>query len=194
MKKKVLIISIAILLILIVYLYYKLIIVNNLNSIETKYEVSKIQTIRNNWTKKYNYLDLSKYKNRTLGELITLISLKMPYLSRRTSYSFDELHRSGVERNFINYDFYIDSNRILILNVFMPVKLNGIIEKLIDEKKDIFRFIENQKEYYIRQLIIEYKKPVSRYNMINSPETVLPGPNQDPYFRKLDSLKAVLKR
>lgn len=189
MKKKLVIVCSLFILLFIVFIILKTI--NFKDDNESVFGISKIQENSKDFVRDTNFIDFLQYKNKTIGELIKVISLKIPFLHKLTTYESEDFN-SNIHRDFIKYVFYYDSNNVIIFNFYLPIKMDSIIFKLLKEGKDIYEFVENQDKYYIKQLKVDYKKEHIYLNL--KLEEMLPGPNQDPFYKTLDSLKAVLKR
>ncbi len=200
MKKKIIWFASIVVLFILVYFIYKLVINEKIEETENIFKISRIpkNLLNNDISHEIQYFDLKQYKELELGDLINRISFKLPLINKLSSYPDKISLKSGYysmpKRNYIRYVFYLDSTYNLIFNVYLPISLDSNIFKIINEGKDIYKYVEKQKEYYIIQLKFDYKKYIKRYLIDLIPEKVLPGTEQDSVFRKIDSLKAVLKR
>ena len=200
MKKIIIWFASIVVLFIVVYIIDKLVLNEKHEETENIFKISRISKIllNNEFSHEVPYFNLNQYKELELGDLINRITFKLPLINKLTSYPDKIALKSGYfsmpKRNYIRYVFYLDSTYNLIFNVYLPMRLESNIFKIINEGKDIFKYVEKQKVYFIIQLKFNYKKYIKLHLINSMPEKVLPGPEQDSVFRKIDSLKAVLKR
>jgi len=129
----------------------------------------------------YNFIDSNFFKNKTFYWALNGLTKNYPL------FDTFSLYRTGRVIRSYRVILYVDSNYLYYLDVFLP-------KDTIKKYKEIdFNLLFRSWRYkvYQRRMDINKKREISL--SLNRTD-IFAGPDQDPFYRKLDSLKAVLKR